>query len=53
MGANVVVNVPGTAKVNAQNIALNGGVGVVTGECICHFTGKPHGDVSSTVTAGK
>lgn len=53
VGANVVVNVTGTAKVNAQNIALNGGVGVVTGECICHFTGKPHGDVSSTVTAGK
>jgi phage baseplate assembly protein V len=30
-----------------------GGTGVVTGECICAFTGAPHGDISSTVKAVK
>jgi phage baseplate assembly protein V len=29
------------------------GTGVVTGECICPFTGSPHADVSSTVKATK
>lgn len=37
----------------ATMITLNKGKGVVTGECICAFTGKPHMDISSTVTAGK
>ncbi|MDY0204945.1 MAG: baseplate assembly protein [Desulfovibrio desulfuricans] len=41
------------ATVDAPVIRLNKGTGVVTGECICHFTGKPHGDVSATVMAGK
>ncbi|SCY88261.1 hypothetical protein [Desulfoluna spongiiphila] len=41
------------ATVDAPLIKLNQGTGVVTGACICHFTGLPHGDVSSTVFAGK
>ena len=52
-GSNFTVNVNGSAKVNADKIALNGGSGVVTGQSICHFTGNPHADVSATVTAGK
>lgn len=43
----------GDATVDAPNIKLNGGKGVVTGDHICMVTGKPHGDCSSTVTAGK
>lgn len=27
--------------------------GVVQGDCICHFTGLPHGDISSVVKASK
>lgn len=27
--------------------------GVVQGDCICHFTGLPHGDLSATVKASK
>lgn len=27
--------------------------GVVQGDCICHFTGLPHGDLSTTVKASK
>ncbi|QFT40103.1 hypothetical protein GGC03_27270 (plasmid) [Vibrio sp. THAF191c] len=38
---------------NADLITFNGGTGVVTGECICAFTGLPHGDISSCVKAGK
>lgn len=38
---------------DADTIKLNGGAPVVTCAHICHFTGKPHGDGSSTVTAGK
>lgn len=38
---------------DAQTIKLNGGVGVVTCAHICHFTGAPHGDGSTTVTAGE
>ncbi|RIW17898.1 phage baseplate assembly protein V [Vibrio harveyi] len=37
----------------ADMIRMNGGKGVVTGECICAFTGKPHSDMSACVTAGK
>ncbi|WP_254619025.1 bacteriophage T4 gp5 trimerisation domain-containing protein [Vibrio metschnikovii] len=37
----------------ADKISMNGGLGVVTGECICAFTGKPHSDMSTCVTAGK
>jgi phage baseplate assembly protein V len=43
----------GNIIANGSNIKLNSGKGVVTGECICQFTGKPHSDISSTVTAGK
>ena len=41
------------ATIDAPAIRFNGGTGVVTGECICHFTGHPHGDLSTTVFAGK
>lgn len=37
----------------ADLIQLNSGTGVCTGETICPFTGSPHVDVSTTVTAGK
>lgn len=55
------VNADQTIKVTAgsmitadgSQIKLNGGSGVVTGAHICMVTGKPHGDCSSTVTAGK
>ncbi|WDE69791.1 baseplate assembly protein V [Vibrio phage VPHZ6] len=60
-GADVAVKCKGKATVNAggeiiangSKIKLNGGKGVVTGDCICQFTGKPHSDISSQVTAGK
>ena len=59
--ANVAVNAGGDVSVSASgdvladgsNIKLNGGAGVVTGACICPFTGSPHSDTSSTVFAGK
>lgn len=38
---------------DADTIKLNGGSAVVTCAHICHFTGAPHGDGSSTVSAGK
>ncbi|PMN73157.1 phage baseplate assembly protein V [Enterovibrio norvegicus] len=47
------VNAGGEIIANGSQIKLNGGAGVVTGECVCHFTGKPHGDISSQVIAGK
>jgi phage baseplate assembly protein V len=53
VGGTVDVVAGGAVSVDAPAIHHNGGVGVVTGECVCHFTGKPHGDKSSTVTAGK
>lgn len=40
-------------RFTANLITMNGGKGVVQGDCICAFTGKPHSDLSSTVTAGK
>lgn len=47
----------GKVVVNAANlIEFNTGTtpkGVVTGDCICHFTGSPHGDLSAKVTASK
>ncbi len=42
-----------TVNVDSQDIKLNGGKGVVTGNHICMFTGNPHADCSTTVTAGK
>ncbi|EJG1615100.1 phage baseplate assembly protein V [Vibrio parahaemolyticus] len=60
-GADVAVKCKGKATVNAggeivangSKVKINGGKGVVTGDCICQFTGKPHSDISSQVTAGK
>jgi len=49
----LTINCVGNININGTKIGCNGGTGVVTGESICHFTGAPHGDVSSKVTAGK
>jgi phage baseplate assembly protein V len=57
----VIVNAEGQVNVTAGDKATidapaihhNGGSPVVTTAHICHFTGNPHGDGSSTVTAGK
>lgn len=43
----------GDVTVNAKNIKLNNGTGVITCESICPYTGKPHVDGSKTVTAQK
>ena len=40
-------------RYTADLITMNGGKGVVQGDCICAFTGLPHTDLSSTVKAGK
>jgi hypothetical protein len=40
-------------RFTADLITMNGGKGVVQGDCISSFTGKPHSDFSSTVKAGK
>ncbi|WP_138590674.1 phage baseplate assembly protein V [Pseudoalteromonas ruthenica] len=62
VGSELVVNVKGNAKFNvdgnfdvakASLVKLLQGAGVVTGECVCHYTGSPHGDVSSKVFASK
>jgi phage baseplate assembly protein V len=53
VGGDLAATVEGVATLDATHIALNQGTGVVTGECICPFTGKPHADISTTVTAGK
>ncbi|MGP5308101.1 phage baseplate assembly protein V [Vreelandella alkaliphila] len=47
------VKASGTVTVDAPLIKHNQGTGVVTQQHICHFTGNPHGDGSSTVKAGK
>ena len=49
--ATVIAN--GDIIANGKKIKLNGGKGIVTGACICQFTGLPHSDFSETVTAGK
>lgn len=51
--ANVKITAASNCTIDAPTIALNGGAGVITGECICSFTGAPHSDMSATVTAGK
>ena len=53
IGGNATTAVGGVWKVNAEKIHHNDGNPVVTTGHICHFTGNPHGDGSSTVTAGK
>ena len=45
--------VSGNASIDASQIALNCGKGVVTGDHMCSYTGTPHSDFSETVTAGK
>ncbi len=52
-GKDVTVKASGKANVTASKIGLNGGAPCVTTAHMCHFTGSPHGDGSSTVTAGK
>lgn len=49
------VNSTGAVAINSQSkdISLNGGKGVVTGACICAYTGGPHSDFSSQVKAAK
>lgn len=49
----VHVKAAGKVTVNAESIHHNQGNPVVTTGHICHFTGNPHGDGSSTVTAGE
>lgn len=49
----LTIIVKGPASIDAEKIALNEGAGVVTGAHICQYTGSPHSDCSSTVTAGK
>lgn len=53
VGGKLVITVKGDADITASRIKLNGGKGVVTGDHICAYTGAPHSDCSSTVTAGK
>ena len=51
--ANAKVIADGNVDVEASKIGLNGGAPCVTTAHVCHYTGNPHGDGSSTVTAGK
>lgn len=53
VGTSATVKAGGVVKVDGEKIQLNGGSPCVTTAHICHFTGNPHGDGSSTVTAGK
>ncbi|MCG7551569.1 phage baseplate assembly protein V [Pseudoalteromonas sp. Of7M-16] len=53
IGGNAMVKAGGEIKVDGSKVQLNGGSPCVTTAHICHFTGTPHGDGSSTVTAGK
>lgn len=53
VGGTAAITAGAAATIDAPAIKLNKGAGVVTGAHICHFTGNPHGDCSSTVTAGK
>ncbi|WP_153448734.1 phage baseplate assembly protein V [Vibrio algicola] len=49
----VKVQATGDIIADAKQVKLNGGTGVVTGECICAFTGNVHSDISIKVIAGK
>lgn len=50
-----VADIKGKVIINseAKDISFNGGSGVVTGDCICAYTGNKHSDFSSQVKAGK
>ena len=57
-GNEIYVRTGNKVFVDAENlIDLQTGVGatrgVVQGDCICHFTGLPHGDLSTSVKASK
>ncbi len=57
-GQEIYVKSGNKVMVDAANlIDLKTGVGptkgVVQGDCICHFTGLPHGDLSTSVKASK
>jgi hypothetical protein len=60
--ANTIINSTATTTVNSPAVTVNslsidlggvGGKGVVTGDCICHFTGLPHADTSLITRAKK
>ncbi len=53
VGGKLTVTSSGDTTVDAPNIKLNSGNPIVTTAHICHFTGSPHGDGSSTCTAGE
>ena len=50
---NVRLKADGDITADGSTIKLNQGDGVVTGACICPFTGNPHADISTLVFAGK
>lgn len=52
VGGKTAVTSVGNATVDAPEILLNGGKGVVTGAHKCMVTGLPHGDCSKVVMAG-
>lgn len=47
------IKVNGTVHIDGKSVHLNGGKGVVQGDCLCAFTGKAHSDFSTVVTAAK
>ncbi len=49
----VAVTASGAVTLDAPAISCAGGAGVITGESVCHFTGSPHADKSTVVTARK
>jgi phage baseplate assembly protein V len=52
--AETVDVVADSVKIDSGSIDLgDGGKGIVTGECLCAFTGTPHSDISSKVRAVK
>ncbi|CAG9000663.1 MAG: hypothetical protein CENE_02663 [Candidatus Celerinatantimonas neptuna] len=52
-GGDIHIKTTANVNVDAKNIKLNNGAGVVTTAHICAFTGNAHEDGSSTVFAGK
>ncbi len=52
IGGQQTITITKDQIINAKNIKLNGGAGVITCQSICPFTGKPHVDGSSTVLRG-
>lgn len=54
----IEIHDPQVIKINSPSVILGGNVaaptsGIVTGECICAFTGAPHADTSLKVKAVK